>query len=374
MTKKNTSSTLIDAPASTTENLQQADSKLRKNPNITTILGVFAIILVIASGAVGYLHICKEDQRFLSTNQVMQQQFDVLNQRLRQERSVLEDLLRERSERLDDVNRVQARLVLQLNELQEQVAILSGSDSKICLLAQVDFLVKMATQKLSSDQDVTTTVTLLNNADTCLADINDPSLVKLRRAIFEDINTLSNLTHVNFDDISLRVKELSNQVDKLDRMGNQPKEALMDQDKYVVSRSIGEWKQNLRKSWHNFIAGFITFRRHNATFEFLLSENQDIFLRENIRFRLLLVAQAIPRHQNDVYQQSLGIISTWVRAYFNTTAPDVQAFLEEVGKLSDQSIAMDLPNRLRSQLLLEKIMQTRRGNLISHYSIAPPGG
>lgn len=366
MKEQNTPSTPVEEPTPAAENLQQPDADRRKGKNTGTMLGAIAIMLVIALGAGGYYHSRQQAQRFLSTNQAMQQQLDVLKQSLQQERSVLEGLLRQRSKRLDAADREQATLARQLNELQGKVATLSGSDAKTWLLAQADFLVKMAGRKLWSDQDVTSAATLLKSADTSLADMNDPSLLEVRRAIFEDINTLSNLTQVDFDGIILRVNQLSNQVDNLRLVENNTDEAPMDQDSDELSSSIGEWRQNLSKSWHNFMADFITLRRRDASAEPLLAPNQDIYLRENIRSRLLVAAQAIPRHQNETYKQSLETISTWVRAYFNTTDPVTKAFLEELDTLSQQSISMDLPERLKSQPLLEKVMQTRLRNLLSH--------
>lgn len=365
MKEQNTPSTPVEKPTPAAENLQQLDAERRKDKNTGTMLGEIAIMLVIALCAGGYYHSRQQAQRFLSTNQAMQQQLDVLKQSLQQERSVLEGLLRQRSKRLDAANREQATLARQLNELQGKVATLSGSDAKTWLLAQADFLVKMAGRKLWSDQDVTSAATLLKSADTSLADMNDPSLLEVRRAIFEDINTLSSLTQVDFDGTILRVNQLSNQVDNLRLVENNTDEAPMDQDSDELSSSIGEWRQNLSKSWHNFMADFITLRRRDASAEPLLAPNQDIYLRENIRSRLLVAAQAIPRHQNETYRQSLETISSWVRAYFNTTDPVTKAFLEELDTLSQHSISMDLPERLKSQPLLEKVMQTRLRNLLS---------
>lgn len=71
------------------------------------------------------------------------------------------------------------------------MAVISGSDAKTWLLAQADFLVKLAGRKLWSDQDVTTAAALLKSADASLADMNDPSLIGARRTITDDIATLS---------------------------------------------------------------------------------------------------------------------------------------------------------------------------------------
>ncbi|BDY98702.1 hypothetical protein MUTS15_73590 [Escherichia coli] len=56
---------------------------------------------------------------------------------------------------------------------------------------------------------------------------------------------------------------------------------------------------------------FITIRRRDDTAVPLLAPNQDIYLRENIRSRLLVAAQAVPRHQEETYRQALENVSTW---------------------------------------------------------------
>ena len=70
------------------------------------------------------------------------------------------------------------------------MAVISGSDAKTAA-GPADFLVKLAGRKLWSDQDVTTAAALLKSADASLADMNDPSLIGARRAITDDIATLS---------------------------------------------------------------------------------------------------------------------------------------------------------------------------------------
>lgn len=67
------------------------------------------------------------------------------------------------------------------------MAVISGSDAKTWLLAQADFLVKLA-GRVVDDQDVTTAA-LLKSADASLADMNDLSLIGARRAITDDIAT-----------------------------------------------------------------------------------------------------------------------------------------------------------------------------------------
>ena len=374
MTEQNTPSAPVEEPTPVADSPKPPDADKRKGKNTGPVLGAIAIVLVIALGAGGYYHTHRQAQQLIAANQNLQQQLEALKQSQQQERSALEGLLQQQGKTLDAADREQATLTRQLNELQEKVAIISGSDAKTWLLAQADFLVKMAGRKLWSDQDVTTAAALLKSADASLADMNDPSLLEVRRAITEDVSTLSTLTQVDFDGIILKTNQLSNQVDNLRLADNNSDEAPMDQDSSELSSSIGEWRQNLTKSWHNFMADFITVRRRDSSAEPLLAPNQDVYLRENIRSRLLVAAQAIPRHQNEVYKQSLETVSTWVRAYFDTTDPATKAFLEELDNLSQQSISMDVPGQLKSQPMLEKLMQTRVRNLMTQSPAAHQEG
>ncbi|VEI62245.1 Putative uroporphyrinogen-III C-methyltransferase [Serratia fonticola] len=365
MTEQNTPSAAVEESNPAVESPQQPAADHRKGKNTGPVLGAIAIVLVIALGAGGYYHTHQQAQTLIAANQALQQQLAELKQSQQQEKSALEGLLQQQGKTLEATDREQTSLVRQLNELQDKVATISGSDAKTWLLAQADFLVKMAGRKLWSDQDVTTAAALLKSADASLAEMNDPSLIDIRRAITEDVGTLSAVAQIDFDGIILKVNQLSNQVDELRLADNNRDERPMDEDDGELSSSLSEWRQNLTKSWHNFMADFITIRRRDSSAEPLLAPNQDVYLRENIRSRLLVAAQAIPRHQNEVYKQSLETVSTWVRAYFDTTDPATKAFLEELDNLSQQSISMDVPGQLKSQPMLEKLMQTRVRNLLA---------
>ena len=234
--------------------------------------------------------------------------------------------------------------------------------------AELEGIIKQQAAQLKqlwSDQDVTTAAALLKSADASLADMNDPSLITVRRAITDDIASLSAVSPVDYDGIILKLNQLSNQVDNLRLADNDSDGSPMDSDGEELSSSISEWRINLQKSWQNFMDNFITIRRRDDTAVPLLAPNQDIYLRENIRSRLLVAAQAVPRHQEETYRQALENVSTWVRAYYDTDDATTKAFLDEVDQLSQQNISMDLPETLQSQAMLEKLMQTRVRNLLA---------
>lgn len=120
---------------------------------------------------------------------------------------------------------------------------------------------------------MTTAAALLKSADASLADMNDPSLIGARRAIANDITTLSGVAQVDYDGIILNVNQLSNQIDNLRTADNNDDDSPMDSDGTELSGSLSEWRVNLRKSWQNFMDNFITVRRRDETAVPLLAPN-----------------------------------------------------------------------------------------------------
>ncbi|KAA8996440.1 uroporphyrinogen-III C-methyltransferase [Affinibrenneria salicis] len=336
-----------------------------KRSGAGTALGIVAILIALALGGGLYYHGHQQAQSQAETIAGLQSQLSSLRQNQQQAQENWQTQQQQQSTAQAETGRRINDLTRQSEELSNKLATLSSHENKTWMLAQADFLVRLAGRKLWSDRDVTTAAALLKSADASLADMDDPSLIEVRRALTHDINTLSSVSQIDFDGIILKVNELSNNVDNLRLADNDSDEAPMDEHSSELSASLSEWRQNLSKSWHNFMADFITIQRRNDTAEPLLAPNQDIYLRENIRSRLLIAAQAVPRHQNEVYRQSLETVSTWVRAWFDTSDASTKAFLDQLDELSQQSVALDVPTELQSQPLLEKLMQTRVRNLLA---------
>ena len=379
MTEHEKSSAVVEETRETVDTTSQPETtdttvEKKNGSNKTSLtLSVIAIAIALAAGVGLYGLVKKQGTNQTATSDALVNQITALQKAQETQKAELEGVIKQQAAALADANSKREELTKQLSEVQEKVATISGTDAKTWLLSQADFLVKLAGRKLWSDQDVTTAAALLKSADASLADMNDPSLINARRAITEDIASLSAVSQVDYDGIILKVNQLSNQIDNLQLADNNDDDSPMDSDGTELSSSLSEWRINLQKSWQNFMDSFITVRRRDETAVPLLAPNQDIYLRENIRSRLLVAAQAVPRHQEETWKQSLDNVSTWVRAYYDTDDATTKAFLDEVDKLSQQSITMTVPETLQSQALLEKLMQTRVRNLMAQPAVTAGG-
>ncbi|SFN51303.1 uroporphyrin-3 C-methyltransferase [Izhakiella capsodis] len=365
MTEQKESSAIVDDTASTGEDPSAMGKTNKEKSGKGIVVGAIAIAIALALSGSLYFYQHQLVQQQAAENQALRDKLNSLEQQTQNEKQTLIHQLASTDAALKDVRQQQINNVKDLDQVRQKVASITGSDARTWMISQADYLVKLAGRKLWSDQDINTAAALLKSADETLADMNDPSVIDVRRAITQDISNLASVNQVDFDGIILKLNQLSNNIDNLPLADNNDNDEPMDADSNEISSSIHQWRQNLLKSWHNFMDDFITIRRRDTTAQPLLAPDQDIYLRENIRSRLLIAAQAVPRHQDEIYKQCLDTVSSWVRAWYDVKNPAVKAFLAQIDELSQQNISVDVPGTLLSQPLLDKLMETRVRNLLA---------
>lgn len=89
--------------------------------------------------------------------------------------------------------------------LQLAIADIKGRRPNDWLLAEADYLVKMAGRKLWLEHDVVSATRLMENADQRISALNDPSLTPLRRAMADDIATLKAIPLIDRDGLVLKL-------------------------------------------------------------------------------------------------------------------------------------------------------------------------
>ncbi|HGJ5875919.1 MAG TPA: uroporphyrinogen-III C-methyltransferase [Arsenophonus sp.] len=351
-TNKITSNASKTVTQSTTEN-----GKFQRQKCSGLFASIIILVIIIILGGGFYYYLNLKHQQIVNENSELQQQISkILRQQETEKQQINQIIESQRISQLDN-KEYEQKVEQRIEELQAQITTLSSTDVKLWLLAQADFLAKMAGRKLWNDYDPVTAIALLKSADSSLAEMNAPHLIEIRKAINYDISVLSAINQIDYDGIILKLNQLSSDIDNLHINNNAPDGKPMDEDSTELSNNIADWKQNLSQSWKKFSKNFITIRRRDSHETPLLAPNQDIYLRANIRGQLLIATQAVPRYQEQIYKQSLEQVSTWIRIYFNTNDAATKAFLSELDTLIEQPITMDIPSELKSLLLLEKALQ-----------------
>lgn len=322
-------------------------------------LGTVAIILsIVFGGGLAYkLHQQQADY---------QAQIAQLKSQLEStQASMKQELSRVQEETIEKATTVthKAEVVLgqqqkSIESLQLAVADVKGRRPNDWLLAEADYLVKLAGRKLFLEHDVESATQLMESADQRIAALNDPSLVKLRKAMANDITKLRTIPLIDRDGLVLRLTALQQQVDKLP-LAN----ALLPEAEAVenteVSEDIANWQDNLMTSLKDFSENFITFRTRDGNVIPLLSPEQHFYLKENIKAKLETAIKAVYQEQGKIYTTSLKTADKWALAFFNQDDNSVKEFNKTVNQLSQQNIQVEYPTKLQSQSQLSDVIRER---------------
>ncbi|MDE1312742.1 uroporphyrinogen-III C-methyltransferase [Vibrio aestuarianus] len=245
-----------------------------------------------------------------------------------------------------------------IESLQLAVADIKGRRPNDWLLAEADYLVKLAGRKLFLENDVVSATQLMESADQRIAALNDPSLVPLRKAMANDITKLKVIPLVDREGLVLRLTSLQQQVDALPLANAILPEAQQEPVAHV-SENINDWQNNLLTSLKEFSENFITFRTRDGNVVPLLSPQQHFYLKENLKAKLETAIKAVYVEQQEIYTTALTTADKWSAAFFNQNDNAVKQFNDTVLQLSKQNIQVEYPVKFETQNKLVDIITER---------------
>lgn len=321
------------------------------------ILGGVAILLALGLTGGLYLHGHK--------NAVTQQaEIGALKQQLAEVMGKLDQSNSKDAEQLAALGKSQQQLQDALDGLQHKVLDLDDKRPNDWMLAESEYLVRMAGRKLWLEHDLISAITLLGNADERIKALNDPSLMPIRKALAEDIAKLKGMPRVDREGLTLKLAALSDQIELLPLSTVSMPDAKAEPDQ-AVSTNPDEWESNLKKNWVKFTENFITIRRRDGAVEALLSPQQEIFLRENLKTKLLQAQLAVYREQQALYTDSLDKAQRWLTQYFDVDNSATQYMQSELDKLKGEQIQFDYPDQFKTQAMLEQVLTERLQRILA---------
>ncbi len=382
MSKKKVIDETVEQAVETSENFAEELAKQEENTTASepvskqpeqvivkkggTGIALLALLVALGIGGAGYYF---GSQKLVEVENQLQQLAQKTSQQAPLEQASFDKEKAQINELATAYEKAQARIAQleqeqssysnQIVGLQSQIQRLGNNapqvDSSAWVLSDANFLLNNAVRKLVVDTDVETAKSLLLEADSVLSKIANPQITLVRNAIKADLVSLNNVNQVDQNALMQRLTTLANSLDDLPMVDNDAQE---NQSSENVSDSIDDWQQNIEKTANSFLDKFIRVSDKNKAEEkVFIAPNQEVYLRENIRLRLQIAILAIPRQQNELYKKSLDAVSTWIRSYFDTQNENVKNFLKSLDELSEQTIYIDVPEKLQSVAVLNDILK-----------------
>ncbi|WP_394154725.1 uroporphyrinogen-III C-methyltransferase [Vibrio maritimus] len=349
-----------EAPASEAESPQPKSPEFEEKQGKRGVkLGTAAIILALLLGGGMTFMMQKQAGDYEARIARLEAQIKASQSSLSSEmQQVQADTLEQAKTMTHKAEVVLAQQKKSIESLQLAVADVKGRRPNDWLLAEADYLVKLAGRKLFLEHDVVSATRLMESADQRIAALNDPSLVSLRQSMANDITKLRTVPLIDRDGLVLRLTSLQRQVDQLP-LANAILPDAPAVEKRQVSQDIYDWQDNLMTSLKDFSENFITFRSRDGNVIPLLSPEQHFYLRENIKSKIETAIRATYEEQGEIYKMSLETAEEWSESFFDMDNNSVKEFNAALGKLSQQNIQVDYPVKLETQAKLSDVISER---------------
>ena len=224
-------------------------------------------------------------------------------------------------------------------------------------LAEADYLLRLANQRLMLEQDSRAALGLLQEVDEIVRDVDMPDLYGVRQQIARDITALKLVESVDREGLYLRLRALEEQMVKLNI---QPQFDLSKRDAAAAqtqaeNADVGE--AHFRSSWQNFvnfIKGSVRIRDGEVD-PVLLSPQSETRFRQSLRLNMEQAELAVLRADDTVYKDAINHARQLMLDY-GVDNPQRQVILRELEALGQEKIKTDLPDLSASQTALRNFI------------------
>jgi len=345
------------------------DSKQGKAP---LIIAVLALVLVAGALVAAFQYTKQTTQDLAAINnslssslaaqQALEEQLAAANAAVREQAELLaqqqaqfdeqQKSLDEARERFDQQEQLldSERLKMQQREAELKATVADvhkrvGSSGTQWLVAEAEYLMRVANERLNLARDTGTAREALLLADQRLRDTRDPGWNPVRTQLARDITALDAAALPDIAGIAARLEALAEQVPQLQlsnaTLGGTDRTPRGDTE--ATPREQRNWDTLLDDLWAGF-KDTVRIRRRDKPVAAMLAPEQQFFLYENLRLYLESARLAVARADRELYRDSLNTVGSWLSTHFDNADPLTQSTRNAIADLMRIDIRPMLPD------------------------------
>ena len=344
-TAKNTASkkTMSDnTPPQNSDNSAPAQKPQKREKaagvGLAKTLAFLAIVLVVVASLFGY-----EQLRQLQET-VDAQGAELDNLDANDSFSTFKQRLSERFDALNDSDHQQQQSLETLQELVSKTAAAAHRNQRDWVLAEVRYLMNMASARLNLLRDVDSAVAALKSADQRLASLRDPAFFATREALAEEISELQSVGAIDSNGIALKLMSVSKMVNRLP-----PATIVVSDDPADAAQAEAEGK-----AWWSDIVRWLGIRQTNRPY-FVPSKQEEAFYADQLlRLEIEAARHAVLRFDRKDYQQRIDSALSVIDNYYDPDSQLVKMIGKELRAMVGAVVFPQLPDISRSSIELNQ--------------------
>ncbi len=343
---------------------EKPKAQQKKRSWATPILAFFFLLLMLSVAGLAYYGntllleqkqtIAALENRVVDQLSAAKQGINSVDKKQVQNAANLQEKIAETRQQLSDMNQ---RVFAQ----GKRIRAMSDTSREDWLLAEAEYLLKLANQRVLIERNAGGAEALLEEADNILRDMADPDLHPLRRALAKDLAALRLMDKVDVEGIYLTMVALAEQVDSLplqlveqEAVTQEPLANLAIEEEKPLSMTA-----KLSASWDGFkrsIANSYRVIPKDQKPKRILPPDATLYVQQNLRMILERAQLALLREQQQIYVQSLTQAQGWIDRHYNVNLPVVQ-FQEQLESLKQTTIVLTFPDISYSLELLHEYIE-----------------
>ena len=232
------------------------------------------------------------------------------------------------------------------------------------LLAEAEYLLRIANQRLMIEKDIRGAMSALEAADEVLNESDDIGVYPVRQQLAREILALKGLTGVDRTGLYLTLEAA---IDSIHQLTDQ---ALISENApgFVVNAAQGESAGTdeepgaVVQAWNKVKATLmqvVVVRRMDEPVKPLLSPDQSAYARLNLQLMLEEAEMAVLRGNQPLYERALTKARTTIDDWYNASNPRVTALSETLAELAGKNVDPELPDISQSLDLLKERLAGR---------------
>jgi uroporphyrin-III C-methyltransferase len=226
------------------------------------------------------------------------------------------------------------------------------------LVADAEYLLSVANERLHLVGDINTTRVALEAADQRLRESGDAGTIKIREQIAKEISQIQGVNVPDVVGLYTSIQTLVGEVAKLTLVLPYSGKPLTPPEEATNSSAISEDSSDLVNSAIQELEGIVTIKHTDKPVKEILTQEQAEFIREQLKVKLEMVKMALVQQNDALYQAALADIKTSVSQYF-TANDNAKGFISEVSRLQAIKLRSQLPDISLSLKMLRDVSKLR---------------
>ena len=230
----------------------------------------------------------------------------------------------------------------QLSSQQKHVQSLSATDRNDWLLAEAEYLIRLANQRLLMGKQSDGAMQLLTAADAIIKELDDLALYSVREALANDMANLRTAVTIDLEGHYLALAALAQQAEQLPLI--QSLQMSLPKPEVPV---VQNWQQRLAVGFQaalDKLSRYIQINRRDDIYKPLLAPEYEAAVRQNVRLMFEQAQVASLAGKQKLYEDSLSKAAHWLATYFTLDKVSTDAVLARLQHLKQQQVAISLPD------------------------------